>query len=124
MTGIDLQYSCAHYKVSVQSRYAISCTDMYLYSTCTSTARGSGVMRCDVCAAIAQIEILEYSSGVRYEGQVNQDGQDHGKGVWSHSDGDRYVGEFRNYEYHGHGTMTYADGRVESGKFENGWFKG
>ena len=75
-------------------------------------------------AAIAQIEILENSSGSRYEGQMNQDGEAHGKGVMSWSDGERYVGEFRNYDYHGHGTETYPDGRVESGQWEKGKFLG
>ena len=80
-------------------------------------------MRCDVRAAVAQIEIKE-KYGSRYEGQVNQDGKYHGKGVYSGSYGDRYVGEFRNHGCHGHGTMTYADGRVESGQWENNRFKG
>ena len=55
-------------------------------------------MRCDVRAAIAQIVIKEYRSGTRYryEGEVNQDGKRHGKGVDSWSDGHRYVGEWRN----------------------------
>ena len=80
-------------------------------------------MRCDVRAAIAQIVIKE-ESWYRYEGQVNQYGQRHGKGVRSLFNGDRYVGEFRNNKRHGHGTMTYADGRVESGKWENSNFLG
>ena len=53
------------------------------------------------------------------EGEVNQDGDSHGKGVYSLSNGrGRYVGEWSNNKRHGHGTMTYADGRVESGKWE------
>ncbi len=81
-------------------------------------------MRCDVRAAVAQIEIQKYYGGGRYEGEVNQRGEQHGKGVESCSDGRRYVGEFRNNSLHGHGTYTYPDGSVESGKWENGWFKG
>ena len=75
-------------------------------------------------AAIAQIVIKEYGSGVRYEGQVSQRGKWHGKGVYSRSDGGRYVGEFQNYCYHGHGTYTHANGGVESGKWENDNFLG
>ena len=87
-------------------------------------------MRCDVCAAVAQIVIR-----ISYEGEVNQDGERHGKGVQSFSDGQRYVGEFRNNgdryvgewsegNYHGNGTLTYPDGRVKSGKWENARFLG
>ena len=85
-------------------------------------------MRCDVRAAVAQIKIkegmIQESSGSRYEGQVNQDGQLHGKGVWSGSSGYRYVGEWRNNLHHGPGTCTYADGRVQSGQWENMKFLG
>ena len=81
-------------------------------------------MRCDVCAAIAQIVIEETSGyGYRYEGEVNQRGDMHGKGVYSRY-GDRYVGEFRDNCYHGHGTLTYASGRVQSGMWENHNFLG
>ncbi len=75
-------------------------------------------------AASAQIEIQENPSGSRYEGQVNQDGRYHGKGVRSYYDGSRYVGEWRNWQYHGHGTYTYVNGRVESGQWEYGGFLG
>ena len=83
-------------------------------------------MRCDVRAAIAQIVIEEnsYGSSGRDEGQVNQRGHHHGKGVFSRPDGGRYVGEFRNHYYHGHGTKTYPDGRVESGQWEKSKFRG
>ncbi len=75
-------------------------------------------------AAIAQIEIQEDSYG-RYEGQVNQHGMYHGKGVLSWSNGDRYVGEFsEDNRRHGHGTLTLADGRVQSGQWENDRFLG
>ena len=81
-------------------------------------------MRCAVRAASAQIEIKNWGGLGRYEGQVNQDGQMHGKGVWSHSSGARYVGEFSGDTFHGHGTFTYPDGRVMSGKWEYQKFRG
>ena len=150
MTGIHIQYSCARSVVSVQSRYTVSlCTAiMYPYSTRTvvcSTRTRQWLMRCAVRAASAQIEIEDY--GDRYEGQVNQYGQRHGKGVFSlsngeryvgefsegkkhgkgvvsYSDGERYVGEFSEGRYHGHGICTDADGYVQSGKWENDNFLG
>ena len=73
-------------------------------------------------AAVAQIKIKEGMFSCRYEGEVNQDGERHGKGVDSWADGKRYVGEQRNNLYHGHGTMTYPDGRVKSGKWEKDSF--
>ena len=81
-------------------------------------------MRCDVRAAIAQIEIEDWGSGGRYEGEVDQYGYRHGKGVFSYADGQRYVGEFSRGNYQGHGMRTYADGRVESGKWEKNKFLG
>ena len=130
MTRIELQYSCAHSIVSLRSWYAIPCTGiMYLYSTRTVLASclRQWLMRCDVRAAIAQIEIADYGmedgSGVRYEGQVNWHGKN-GKGVMSWSGG-RYVGEFRDHCYHGHGTFTWADGRApKSGKWDKDRFLG
>ena len=81
-------------------------------------------MRCDVRAAIAQIVIQEASGYYRYEGEVNQDGYRHGKGVLSWLYMGRYVGEFRNNQRHGHGTKTNPDGTVLSGKWENHNFRG
>ena len=75
-------------------------------------------------AAAAQIKIKEYSSGSRYEGQMNQGEEFHGLGVYSNADGSRYEGEHMNVLRHGHGTMTYPDGRVESGQWGNGRFLG
>ena len=80
-------------------------------------------MRCDVRAAAAQIVIQEGSWG-RYEGQVNQGGECHGQGVYSHPAGYRYEGEFTNDMRHGHGTVTWPDGRVESGQWKDGRFLG
>ena len=75
-------------------------------------------------AAVAQVEIKEYSSGHRYEGQLDQGGKIHGQGVLSHGGGERYEGEFRKAMYHGHGTMTHPDGRVESGQWKDSKFLG
>ena len=48
----------------------------------------------------------------------------HGKGVWSHLEGDRYEGFFENDKKHGQGTYKYSDGSTYEGSFENGLFHG
>ena len=110
-------------------RVPVLCTRTLHVRVLVASSLRQWLMRCDVRAAIAQIVIEDYGNGTRYEGQVNQDGGSyvgrfHGKGVFSASNGDRYVGEFRNNGYHGHGTRTYADGRVKSGKWEKSSFRG
>ena len=81
-------------------------------------------MRCAVRAASAQIKIKDWGGLGRYEGQVDQYGERHGKGVESWSDGRRYVGEFSEGRCQGHGTYTYPDGRVKSGKWAKDEFLG
>ena len=75
-------------------------------------------------AAAAQIEILDYGGGERYEGQVDQGGDWHGQGVYSGADGFRYEGEQRKGFFHGHGTMTNPDGTVDSGQWKDDRFLG
>ena len=38
------------------------------------------------------------------------------------SNGDKYVGEFKDGKKHGQGTYTYTDGRKYVGEFKNGNF--
>ena len=48
----------------------------------------------------------------------------HCEGTIAYSDGDKYVGEFRNGFRHGSGTYTYADGSKYVGEFKNEKFHG
>jgi|ETNmetMinimDraft_33_1059910.scaffolds.fasta_scaffold109635_2 hypothetical protein len=40
-----------------------------------------------------------------------------GQGAATMTNGDRYVGEFKDGKFHGQGTLTYKDGR----KYVGGW---
>ena len=43
-----------------------------------------------------------------------------GKGTYTFSDREYYVGEWKNGKYHGQGTYTYADGTIyHKGLWEN-----
>ncbi len=44
-------------------------------------------------------------------------------GIYTRSDGDKYVGEFRDGKKHGRGTFTLADGSGYSGKWKDSKFK-
>lgn len=53
-----------------------------------------------------------------YEGPFNEDGERHGKGEMTWSNGDRYVGEFYNGSRHGTGTIFFSDGSEYVGEWE------
>ncbi len=60
-----------------------------------------------------------YTRGDRYEGQW-QDYQRHGQGVISYADGGSYEGEWQNGNFHGQGTRTWTDGAKYEGQWEYG----
>ena len=60
------------------------------------------------------------ASGTTYQGPRNAHGERHGTGVWSHSDGRRYAGEWRDGRRHGQGEMRYADGTIYCGEYASG----
>ena len=45
-------------------------------------------------------------------------------GIYTNSDGNKYVGEFKDGEYHGQGTFTFPDGAKFVGEFKDGDFNG
>jgi hypothetical protein len=61
-----------------------------------------------------------YPDGSEYKGEWNNEGQRHGFGVLSLSDGTKYTGEFENGLCHGLGVMTFADGSKYEGEFYQG----
>jgi hypothetical protein len=64
--------------------------------------------------------LLEKPSSTTYSGPRNARGERHGQGDWSHPDGRRYVGEWRDGKRHGRGKMCYADGSFYEGGFDSG----
>ena len=45
-----------------------------------------------------------------------------GQGVFAFSNGDKYVGEFRDNKQHGQGNFTFPDGKKIAGLFQNNKF--
>ena len=46
----------------------------------------------------------------------------HGKGTYFWKNGDKYIGQFKNGKMHGTGTLTYKNGKIDKGTWENGKF--
>lgn len=61
---------------------------------------------------------------VWYAGEVNEDGQPHGRGVRMYSDGTLIGGEFRDGEPHGQGVEIWPNGMLYSGNFYEGYPNG
>ena len=49
---------------------------------------------------------------------VIKNDQRHGQGTYTHANGDKYEGGYKNNLMDGQGTYTYANGRKEVGEFE------
>ncbi len=61
---------------------------------------------------------LKFANGV-YKGELDFNGNMHGKGVFTYTNGDRYEGGYKEGAKHGTGVFTYADGRSYEGGFED-----
>ncbi len=66
-------------------------------------------------------EKIEFTSGIIYEGEVNENGKPHGYGNQTHPNGDTYVGEYKEGVPHGQGRYTFSD---DLGTFEGEFNKG
>ena len=58
-------------------------------------------------------------SGARYEGEVNDDGRPHGRGVVAYPNGDRFEGEIDAGQIY-RGVYTWADGSQYRGIWRGG----
>lgn len=100
-----------------------------------------------IAAPVKETKSINYKSGNRYEGEVDDKNLPHGNGVFTYTNGSSYEGEFEHgvrcgygvfrwstgdsYEggwkddkRHGEGVMKYANGRVRKGRFENNEYVG
>jgi len=59
-----------------------------------------------------------------YEGELNDDGLYHGKGVITYPLGGKYVGEFKDGKRDGQGVHTYPSGSKYVGEFKDGKYNG
>jgi hypothetical protein len=61
---------------------------------------------------------MTYSDGSQYDGKFKDDSKN-GHGIYTYSDGSQYDGNWENDKIHGHGTMTYPDSTYYDGYWEN-----
>ena len=64
-----------------------------------------------------------WSDGQKYVGEW-KDGKQHRQGTYTWSDGNKYIGEFKDGKYYGKGTFTFANGNKYVGKFKDNKFNG
>lgn len=62
-------------------------------------------------------EVKEYSNGERYLGTF-KNGKKHGRGIYFYGNDDRYEGEFKDDQKDGFGTLFAADGSVLEGEWK------
>ena len=53
-----------------------------------------------------------------------KEGKKHGKGTFTFSNGEKFVGEWGGENYNGHGTYTFPDGERYEGDFKEGQYHG
>ena len=69
---------------------------------------------------------IKYDNGDEYRGQIDEEGQPHGKGTYTSQRGaddieqSNYIGEWRNGQKHGKGTHSYKNGDVYDGPWQDG----
>ena len=52
---------------------------------------------------------MTFSNGDKYVGEFKDD-EYHGQGTYTYAKGDKYVGEYKDDKPHGQGTYAWADG--------------
>ena len=64
-----------------------------------------------------------WSDGDKYVGEW-KNGKQHGQGTYTWASGDKYVGEYKDGKEHGQGTYTWADGNKYVGEWKDEKFHG
>ena len=59
-----------------------------------------------------------FSNGDKYVGEFKDDKRT-GQGTYTFADGDKYVGDFKDSKKHGQGTYTFADGDKYVGEYKD-----
>ena len=59
-----------------------------------------------------------HPNGDKYVGEF-KDGIAHGQGTATWASGDKYIGGWKDGEYHGQGTLILPDGRVLKGRWKS-----
>jgi hypothetical protein len=67
----------------------------------------------------SDFRVYKYKDAV-YQGQVNEKGQRHGKGVMLYDGGRLYEGHWANDRREGHGYEKYDNSNIFIGYFKNG----
>ena len=67
--------------------------------------------------------VLTYPNGHQYVGEF-KDGKINGYGIYTWPDGEQYVGEFKDGKNNGQGTFTWPDGKKYVGEFKDGKYNG
>jgi antitoxin component YwqK of YwqJK toxin-antitoxin module len=60
-----------------------------------------------------------FTNGNKYVGEY-KDGKPNGQGTFTYNDGDKYVGEYKDGKRNGQGTFTYNDGDKYVGEYKDG----
>ncbi len=66
---------------------------------------------------------FKYPSGAKYTGTFSK-GKIHGKGILYFSNGNKYIGEWKNHYRDGQGKLIYTDGGEYTGQFKSSRFNG
>ncbi len=69
----------------------------------------------------AETRNTTYDSGDTYYGEINDEGQRHGKGIYRWLSGETYQGEWKDDNQHGFGEWKHPDGKIS---YRGEWYNG
>ena len=66
---------------------------------------------------------ITWTDGEKYVGEF-KDGTYHGQGTYTAPNGDKYVGEWKDNKQHGQGTVTFSNGEKYVGEYKDDKYHG
>ena len=75
------------------------------------------------CATGSGYVTVIFDDGEKYVGET-KDYKFHGQGTYTYAGGEKYVGEWKDDNKHGQGIYTYADGAKYVGEFKDNLYHG